>query len=132
MSQDDEAIVRAAYEGFNAGGRIPTLDFWHADGVYATAREDPDSETHHGIEAVSGQFRRWVDAYPDLRVEPVEIRSRDNRVFLWVRFSGHGANSDVPIEMELAHVVTIDEGKIRRIEEYFERSEGLAAAGLSD
>jgi ketosteroid isomerase-like protein len=51
---------------------------------------------------------------------------------VWVRFSGHGAGSGVPIDMELAHVVTVEAGKVRRVEEYTERADGLEAAGLSE
>jgi hypothetical protein len=82
---------------------------------------------------VRQQVGRWVEAYPDLQVEPLEIQTNGNRAFAWVQFSGHGAASGVPIDMEMAHVVTIDEGgKTLRIEEYPERADGLEAAGLSE
>jgi hypothetical protein len=34
--------------------------------------------------------------------------------------------------MELAHVNMVEGGKLRRIEEYQERADGLEAAGLSE
>jgi hypothetical protein len=34
--------------------------------------------------------------------------------------------------MEIAHVITYEDGKIRRIEEFSDRAEGLAAAGLTE
>lgn len=127
---DLEEQVRIGYARFNEGARIPTLEFWHADGVYVNSADDPDPGTHEGIEAVQKQYARWVDAYPDLKVEPLEVRTSGNRAFAWVRFSGHGAGSGVPIEMELAHVWTVEDGKIRRIEEFSTREEGIAATGL--
>lgn len=130
MTRAPEQLVREGYAAFNAGERDATAEWWHPDGEYVTAREDPDSQTHRGLEAITAQSRRWVDAYPDLRVEPLEIVTNGARVFVWVRFSGHGAGSDVPIDMELAHVCTVEDGRYRRIEEYFDRGEGLAAAGL--
>ena len=78
------------------------------------------------------QIGRWVEAYPDLQVEPLEIQTNGDRAFVWVRFSGHGAESGVPIDMELAHVHTFKGGKLRRIEEYSDRADGLEAAGLSE
>jgi len=36
------------------------------------------------------------------------------------------------MEMQLAQVVTLEGGKTRRIEEYTDRAEALAAVGLSD
>ena len=85
-----------------------------------------------GIEAVRRQIGRWVEAYPDLQVDPLEIQINGDLAFVWVRFSGHGAGSGVPIDMELAHVLTIKGGKTRRLEEYSERADGLEAAGLSE
>jgi len=132
MADDIEDLVHAGYGAFNAGEREPTLEYWHADGVYVNDAMDPDPATHRGIEAVRKQYARWVDAYPDLRVEPLEIRVNRDRAFVWVRFSGHGASSGVPIEMELAQIVTYEDGRIRSIEEYSDRAEGLKAAGLTE
>ena len=73
-----------------------------------------------------------VEAYPDLQVEPLEIQTSGDQAFVWVRFSGHGAESGVPIDMELAHIVTVKGGKVLRVEEYSDRADGLKAAGLSE
>jgi ketosteroid isomerase-like protein len=141
MSQENvEEIVRRGYARFNGAEREPpdekelaSLNVWHPDGVYVNAANDPDPAVHRGIEAVRRQVGQWVDGYPDLQVEPLEIQTNGNRAFVWVRFSGHGAVSGVPIDMEMAHVVTIDEGgKTLRLEEYPERANGLEAAGLSE
>jgi ketosteroid isomerase-like protein len=75
---------------------------------------------------------RWVETYPDLRVEPLEIQINGDQAFVWVRFSGHGAESGVPIDMELAHVVTIKRDKVLRVVEYADRAEALEAAGLRE
>jgi ketosteroid isomerase-like protein len=54
------------------------------------------------------------------------------KFFVWVRFVGHGAGSGLPVEMEVAHVVTFRDGKIARVDEYYDRAEALEAAGLSE
>jgi ketosteroid isomerase-like protein len=141
MSQENvEESVRRGYARFNGAEREPpdekelaSLDVWHPDGVYVNDARDPDAGIHRGIEAVRRQVSQWVDAYPDLQVEPQEIQTNGNRAFVWVRFSGHGAGSGVPIDMEMAHVVTVDEGgKTLRLEEFPERAEALEAAGLPE
>jgi ketosteroid isomerase-like protein len=81
---------------------------------------------------VRKQHAGWFDAYPDLQVEPLEIRVNGDRVFVWTRFTGHGADSGAAMEMELAHVVTIEGERTRRIQEYFDRAEALQAAGLTE
>jgi ketosteroid isomerase-like protein len=131
MSQENLKFVLDGYARFNAGEKEAGLWFWHDDGEYHAAREDPDSAVHRGFDAVRAQFARWVDAYPDLTVEPLEAKENGDKVFLWVRFSGHGEESGAPVEMELAHVITMRDGKVARTVEYFDRAEALEAAGLS-
>ena len=140
MSQENvEEIVRRGYARFNGAEREPpdekelaSLDVWHPDGVYVNDARDPDAGIHRGIEAVRQQVGQWVEAYPDLQVEPLEIQTSRDTAFVWVRFSGHGAESGVPIAMELAHIVTVKGGKVLRVEEYSDRADGLKAAGLSE
>ena len=130
-----EENVRFALDGyarFNAGERAAELWFFTPDAEYHVAREDPDSAIHCGIDAIGKQFARWVEAYPDLTVEPLEARGNGDSVFLWVRFSGHGQGSGAPVEMELAHVLTMRDGRVARTAEYNDRTEALEAAGLSE
>jgi ketosteroid isomerase-like protein len=136
MSQQNlEAFVRRAYARFNGAEREPpdveelaSLDFWHPDGVYVNDANDPDPGIHEGIDAIRQQIGRWIEAYPDLQVDPVEIQTKGDLAFVWVRFSGHGAGSGVPIDMELAQVLTVKGGKTRRLDEYSERAEAREAA----
>ena len=99
MSQENVKFVLDGYARFNAGERVPELWFFTPDAEYHAAREDPDSAVHRGIDAVRRQYARWVDAYPDLTVEPLEAKGSGDKVFLWVRFSGHGEGSGVAVEM---------------------------------
>jgi hypothetical protein len=131
MPEEVERLVRFFYDGFNRNKRTYP-DLWHPDGEYINAREDPDHGTHRGIDSIQKLASSWVDAYTDLCVEPLEIRPSGDKVLVWVRFSGHGTGSGVPMDMELAHVWTVEDAKIRRIEEYFDRAEALEVAGLRE
>jgi ketosteroid isomerase-like protein len=129
--QDVEELVRWGYEWFNREREPPPT--WLPDGEFVNSREDPDHATYRGIDAIRKQHQGWFDSYPDLRVEPVEIRRNGERVFVWAHFSGHGADSGAAMDMELAHVLTIDEeGRTRRLEEFFDRGEALRAVGLEE
>jgi ketosteroid isomerase-like protein len=126
---DVEDIVRRAYAHFNREQEPPPM--WLPDGEFVNAREDPDHATYRGIDAIRKQHQGWFDSYPDLTIEPLEIRQNGDRVFVWAHFSGHGADSGVAMDMELAHVLTLDDdGRTRRLEEFFDRREALAATGL--
>ena len=130
---DVEEVVRWGYAYVNREHEPPPT--WRPDGEFVNAREDPDHATYSGIEAIRQQHQGWYDSYPDLNVEPLEIRLNGDgdRVFVWTHFSGHGADSGVAMDMELAHVLTLDEdGRTRRLEEFFDRAEGLRAAGIEE
>lgn len=47
-------------------------------------------------------------------------------------FSGHGAASGIPLEMELAHVYTVRDGRATRVVEYMDRNKALRAVGLCE
>ena len=83
MSQEKVKFVLDGYARFNAGERVPELWFFTPDAEYHAAREDPDAAVHRGIDAVRRQYARWVDAYPDLTVEPLEAKGSGDKVFLW-------------------------------------------------
>jgi ketosteroid isomerase-like protein len=125
-----EQLVRWAYDWFNREKEPPPS--WLPDGEFVNAREDPDHSTYRGIEAIRKQHQGWFDSYPDLRVEPLEIRVNGDRVFVWARFTGHGAESGAALEMELAHVLTLEGERTRRLEEYMDRAEALEALGLRE
>jgi ketosteroid isomerase-like protein len=132
MPEQDVERLLAGYARFNSGDREPSLEDWHEDAEYVASSDDPDSDTHRGIEAIRQQFARWVEAYPDLRVEPLETKRNRDKVFVWVRFIGSGAASGLPIDMELAQVSTRRDGKTARLVEYTSRDEALKAVGLAE
>jgi uncharacterized protein len=129
---DSVQLVIDGYERYNSGQRIPDLQFWREDAEYHASSEDPDSSVHRGIAAIQRHFGTWEEAYPDLRVEPVEVAGNGDTVFAWVRFVGHGASSGVPIDMQIAHVHTIRDGRVARLVEFSDRDEALAAAGIAE
>jgi ketosteroid isomerase-like protein len=132
VEQQNVERVLDTYARFNAGERRPEFLSWHPEGEYHAATEDPDSDIHRGFAALTRHFASWVEAYPDLKVEPLETRATGDQVFAWVHFSGHGAASGMPMEMELAHVATVRDDKVVRTVEYSDRAEALEAAGLRD
>jgi ketosteroid isomerase-like protein len=132
VEERNVSLVLDGYARLNAGEKVPELWFFTPDAEYHVAREDPDSAIHRGLDAVRRQYAAWDESYPDLTVEPLEAKGTGDKVFLWVRFCGHGGASGAPVEMELSHVLTMRDGKAARIAEYFDRAEALEAAGLSE
>ena len=142
IEQEDVRVVLEGFARFNAdegglGWRLRTLPqtmatYVQADAEYHTDSRDPDSTIHRGVDAITRHLANWFEAYPDLRVEPVEAKASGDKVFVWLHFSGHGAGSKVPIDMELAHVITLRDRKWTRTVEYADRADALEAFGLKE
>jgi ketosteroid isomerase-like protein len=79
-----------------------------------------------------GPYTQWAETFEDIEFEGREMIDAGDRVFAWIRISGRGAVSGIPVEMEQAQVWMFRDGKVVRVEEYFDRAEGVRAAGLPE
>jgi ketosteroid isomerase-like protein len=123
-------VVRRSYEDFNAGDLDSWLGWFSEAATWQAAREDPDAALHSGLDEIRGYAEAWIEAYEGLRVEPREILESGDRYLVWVRVTGTGRTSGIPLDMEQAQVMTVRDGKIAGTHEYFDRTEALAAVGL--
>lgn len=122
-------LVRAFHSHFNRTG-APLAESLHPTIEWRAAREDPDAATHRGLKAVRRYFHQWTEMFDGMQIERLEEIECGHRVFVWVRFRGKGTMSGVEIELRMAQVWTVLDGKAVGVDEYFERAEGLAAAGV--
>ncbi len=129
MTGSNARDVERFLEHFNRTG-MPLAEVLHPDAEWKAAREDPDATSHRGADAIARYFRQWTDMIGGLRVEALERIEAGDCVFAWVRLCGSGTASGVEIEMEQAQVWTFRSGQAVQVEEYFDRAEGLSAAGI--
>jgi uncharacterized protein len=133
MSQENVEVVRSWYDAFSRGDLGAWLELLDPEITWQAAREDPDTALHRGRDAVRRYAEQWIEAYDGLQLEPQEfIDSKGDQVVVWVHVTGTGHASGIPLDMEQAQVMTVRTGRITRTDEYFDRSEALAAAGLSE
>jgi uncharacterized protein len=131
MSQENLELVRRQHEHFNRTGEV-LPEIYDSDAEWTAAREDPDAATHRGLEAIRGYFAQWVEMFEGIDFRAEELIDAGDKVFAWMRFSGKGTASEAPVEMEQAQIWTFRNGKVVRVEEYFDRNDALEAAGLSE
>jgi ketosteroid isomerase-like protein len=128
MSRPPLEVVREWYEAFNRGDFEGWLDLLDPDVTWQAAREDPDSALHRGKDGLRRYAEQWIEAYDSLRVEPLDFIDRGEQVVVWVRVTGAGRISGIALDMEQAQVMTLRDGRIVRVHEYFDRAEALEAA----
>jgi ketosteroid isomerase-like protein len=131
MSQENVEAVRRQHEHFNRTGEV-LPGIYDSDAEWMAAREDPDAAIHRGLEAIRGFFAQWTGMFEDIDFRAEELIDAGDKVFAWIRFSGKGITSGAPVETEQAQIWTFRDGKVVRVEEYFDRAEALEAAGLRE
>ena len=131
MSQENVETLLRQYEQFARDGGI-VADIYAPDAEWMAAREDPDAATHRGVEAIGAYFAQWFGAFEESKLQVVETIDAGDKVFAWVTFSGRGIRSGAPVELQQAQIFSFRDGKVVRVEEYFDRAEGLEAAGLAE
>ena len=121
--------MRSSYEDFNRGDLEAWLGWFSPDATWQAAREDPDAALHSGIDEIRRYVEGWIEAYEDLRCEPRESSRASAGYLIWVRVTGTGRTSGIPLDMEQAQVMTVRDGRIVGTHEYFDRSRGFGGGG---
>jgi ketosteroid isomerase-like protein len=78
-------------------------------------------------------LERWLDAWEYWRIEPETLLDAGDKVVAFARSTGKGRASGIELpSYESAHVITIKDGRIVRVQGFYDRDEALQAAGLSE
>jgi ketosteroid isomerase-like protein len=101
---------------------------WHDQRTY------PDTPQHlQGLPETLEFTDHYRSTWDDLAQESLEfIEAPDDRVVVFIRQSGRGRESGVPIVIHFFEVLTIRNGKVRKIEFFRHRADALEAAGLRE
>jgi uncharacterized protein len=130
----DDLITRAkaSYEAFNRGDNEDALRFMHPEIEWRTYLvPGPGGGTYHGHEGV---VQLWTDVrnvFEDFRNEAEDFFTRDDKVVVFVRFTGRGRESGADVEARLAHLFEFEDGLVRGVRTYEDREQALTAAGIS-
>jgi uncharacterized protein len=131
VSQDNVEIVRKGYEAWNRG------DLDHIRGVtddafeWREASEVPGAGTRRGRAEFDRYLRSFRRFWRQFEFEPVEIRDAGDRVLAVVIERGRSARSDVEVNQLFVHVWTLRDGKVVRLEGFYDEEAALRAAGLA-
>jgi ketosteroid isomerase-like protein len=110
-----EALQRG-YEALNRGDVSLVLELLDPDLEWHEPGDSPEAGTHHGRDSFERFFRSWIDSFDEFRVEPEQVVQRGNDLVAVVRQSGRGRASGVEIEIRLAHIWTVEDGRAMRWE----------------
>jgi ketosteroid isomerase-like protein len=134
MSQENDLkTLRGIYEHW-ARGEFWDVSAYDPEIEYVLAPDVFESGTYHGYEGMERGFRSgWLDSWSDLRIEAEEFRTAsDGQIVVLVHQTGIGKTSGVTAETHGAHVWTLRDGKVVRLEVHANREQALEAAGLRE
>jgi ketosteroid isomerase-like protein len=142
MSQENVEVVRRVQEAFEAG--VEARDFgaaWDTGAVTDDSELVPAPEvpgeagqaTYRGREEFAEFMRRWTEdlEHWSARTERL-IDAPGDRVVAFMRQSGIGKGSGVPVDLRYGAVFQLEGGLIVRTRLYLHPEEALEAAGLSE
>jgi ketosteroid isomerase-like protein len=135
MSRENVQVVERAWEAWRRGDLDAVLSFYTPDAEFDFGRFEGwvEAEVLRGTSEIRGFLSDWrgsVDSH-DPVMETV-LDAEDDRVLGLVRERGRGHGSSAELELQVAHLYTLSNGLITRLDLYSDRAEALEAVGLSE
>lgn len=154
MSEENVAIVRRTFAALtragdaywrNPGslseamtaGELPAeinevLEFVDPQAEWHPPPQDPDPTPRIGREAIVAYLEQWLEAWQDWRIEADDFVDAGDKVVARTKSTGTGRASGVEFPAyESAHVITVKDGRVVRVQGFYDRREALEAAGVA-
>jgi ketosteroid isomerase-like protein len=132
MARAHTEIVRAAIEAFNRRDGEAFGALLARDAEIVPVRAALDGTVFRGPDAAAQYCAAVDDSWDELRWEVEEIRDGGPWVLALGRIRGSGRGSGAAIDARAAWIATFKEDLIAKFHTYADRTEALAALGLSE
>ena len=134
MSVENVATIRRLVDAFNEGGMSAeaTLSFFDEAAVFEEPPEQPGPSVAKGREAVSETFTKFDESWEKHVSEVEEIRAIDDERVLLFSVDHFRGRDGIEISQPSGTLFTLCDGKVVRMQAFWERGRALKAAGLSE
>jgi ketosteroid isomerase-like protein len=127
--------VRSIYADWELGD-WSSATWAHPDIAYVMV-DEPGSHVYVGLAEMARAWRSFLSAWEAYRVEPLDFRSLDReRVLVIVRAHGRGKSSGLELDDSTTHrganLFHIRDGRVARLDAYFDAVHALADLGLTE
>jgi ketosteroid isomerase-like protein len=131
MSQENVEVVLELHAAVTRGDLDGVLSLAHPQVEYRSAIQqamEGEGSAFRGLAGISRWFGELQDLYEYLESDVLEVHDFGQRVVIVFVVRGRGAGSGITLEQPLAQVVTVQQGQIIEVRDYFTREEALEAA----
>ena len=130
MAQANVEVVEAMGDAWNAGDMDAFRELLAPDVIVRVPEGWPEPGPFVGREAVMRWFDQLREAFDAYVTELSDIIDAGDRVV--VRQIWHGAGHGPEANVEATSVLTVRKGRVIGVEQFWDRAEALAAAGLRE
>lgn len=122
--------LRAGYEALDRGDIAPVRDFLHPEAEMHDRPEIPDATTYRGWDGIVHSIRASQETFDDFHFLPQEFHEHGEHIVVFIKMTGTGRVSGVPVEERIAHLWTVRDGVGVKLQAYTDPADALEAAGL--
>jgi ketosteroid isomerase-like protein len=132
MSEENVEVVRRAYSEFLETGTF-AREIAASDFVWDMSHYDgwPEQQVYQGVEAAERFMQEWTSAWVDWELQIDELLDAGDKVVALVRQRGRSKLTGIPVEVSLAKIWTLRDGKYARMDMYSDVADALTAVGLA-
>jgi ketosteroid isomerase-like protein len=134
MSQENVDVVRRVVEAFNRQDWAAWNSLYHPDAEWFDPPEVPGSGVHRGRRSIRQYFEELLEIAADgfnIEVDALDDVGRD-RVLIRARTVLLARDSGIPIDAKVFQLVDLEDGRVRRVQNFRSSQEALEAVGLSE
>jgi ketosteroid isomerase-like protein len=141
MSEENVEIVRQIYAAYNAAVSAPNRleairvvweRFSDPEIEWENAPTAPGQQIFHGIDGVMEFFGAVLEVFDQGRQVPERFIDCGDQVLVFVRTEVRERSSGLEMKEHWAHLVTLHDGKVVRLQQFRDREQALEAARLSE
>ena len=130
-AQDRDIAMLEAVLAEWSRGDFSNTDPYTEDIVFVVA--GPDAAEHQGLANIGPAWRDFLSAWSDLRMEPERVVPGGPGAYVLLHgLTGQGKGSGLDVDARVATLAHTRDGRIARLEMFWDRDEALRAAGVQD
>jgi ketosteroid isomerase-like protein len=125
--------LETLYDAMNRADLDVILRLQAEDVEWWGPRVFPDiAGPHRGHDGIRDYTRHVMDAWSEFSVIPEKFLDLGERVLVYTRERGRGRMSGIEVQSQpTAHLWTLDRGRVVRFQVFWDREEGIRAAGVA-
>jgi ketosteroid isomerase-like protein len=133
MSRENVEVITRMYREWNRGDVDALADVFDAEAEVRPALSAFLASTvYRGHEGVAAWHAETYEPWAELRAEPLRFVDAGEHTVVMLALHARVSGGEVDLDTEIAHVVTVRNGRIVRLDGYEDPDAALAAVGIKE